>query len=155
MTEYDTVSREPLAAAAVGFALAFVLLFVIFDRANHILPAGPPQFVTLHPHANGADAEQPNDAPVEVHGNTQELGMFLFRNQLAQLDIAGLMLTIAMVGAIVISRRQVMVSDYNSLGSSSPKIDTIVGPSTPVDDNPHSIPVYGTDNPRQKAYPQT
>ena len=28
-------------------------------------------------------------------------------------------------------------------------------PATPVDDNPHSIPVYGTDNPRQKAYPET
>ena len=154
MTEYDTVSREPLAAAAVGFALAFVLLFVIFDRANHILPAGPPQFVTIHPHVTGSDAESPSDAPVEVHGNTQELGMFLFRNQLAQLDVAGLMLTIAMVGAIVISRRQVMVSNVNPMGSFS-RADIVVAPATPVDDNPHSIPVYGTDNPRQKAYPQT
>jgi hypothetical protein len=28
-------------------------------------------------------------------------------------------------------------------------------PATPIDDNPHSIPVYGTNNPRAKAYPQT
>jgi len=33
--------------------------------------------------------------------------------------------------------------------------DVVIGPATPVDDNPHSIPVYGTDNPRAKAYPQT
>jgi len=33
--------------------------------------------------------------------------------------------------------------------------EVMLGPSTPVDDNPHSIPVYGTENPRTKAYPET
>jgi hypothetical protein len=33
--------------------------------------------------------------------------------------------------------------------------ETVLGPATPIDDNPHSIPVYGTDNPRQKEYPET
>jgi hypothetical protein len=31
----------------------------------------------------------------------------------------------------------------------------MMGPATPVDDNPHSIPVYGTANPRAKEYPET
>ena len=33
--------------------------------------------------------------------------------------------------------------------------EVLLGPATPIDDNPHSIPVYGTQNPRQKAYPET
>ena len=42
----------------------------------------------------------------------------------------------------------------------SPEAETAVSeiltaPMTPIDDNPHSIPVYGTDNPRQKEYPET
>src|SRR5688500_18822765 len=34
VTEYDAVSRGPVVAASVGFALMGVLLFVIFDRAR-------------------------------------------------------------------------------------------------------------------------
>ena len=37
----------------------------------------------------------------------------------------------------------------------APTVEVITGPATPVDDDPHSIPVYGTDNPRQKAFPET
>jgi hypothetical protein len=33
--------------------------------------------------------------------------------------------------------------------------DVVHGPATPIDDDPHSIPVYGTLNPRQKEYPET
>jgi hypothetical protein len=32
---------------------------------------------------------------------------------------------------------------------------TVVAPATPINDDPHSIPVFGTDNPKQKAYPET
>jgi len=142
MVEYDHVSKEPLAAAAIGFALMGVLLFLIFDKgAGLAAPAGV--------------ALPPKEAPREVvvvnaPGVTQQLGLFLFRHQLVQLELAGLILTIAMVGAIIIARRQVFTG-----GRISSAAETVVGPATPIDDNPHSIPVYGTDNPRQKAYPQT
>lgn len=139
LAEYDNVSREPLAAASIGFALMGILLYVIFDRASDlVLPAGA--VVT------------PGET-IKVTGVTQELGLFIFRNQLVQLELAGLILTVAMIGAIVIARRQVMVPDTQR--SARIGVETVVGPATPVDDNPHSIPVYGTDNPRQKAYPQT
>lgn len=154
ITEYDTISREPLAASAVGFALAFVLLFVIFDRANHILPAGPVMLPVATASEGPAVAEYPTQPLVKVSGNTEELGMFLFRHQFVQMDVAGLMLALAMVGAIVIARRQVLISDEHG-SPTEPKTDVVIGPSTPVDDNPHSIPVYGTDKPGQKAYPQT
>jgi NADH-quinone oxidoreductase subunit J len=143
LADYDYVSREPLVAVAIGFGLMGVLLFLIFDRAAGF---GPPVGPTL---LNAGPDGQPA-VIVSVTGPTQELGMYLFRNQLVQLELAGLILTVAMVGAIVIARRRVMV---NESIAGSPEV--LVGPATPIDDNPHSIPVYGTDNPRQKAYPQT
>jgi hypothetical protein len=57
-----------------------------------------------------------------------------------------------MIGAIVIARRRVMNPEAPVRPTT---IETIVGPATPIDDDPHSIPVYGTENPRQKAYPET
>jgi hypothetical protein len=64
--------------------------------------------------------------------------------------LAGLILTLAMVGAIVIARRNVMLDTAQATPG-----EVVLGPATPIDDDPHSIPVYGTTNPRQKAYPET
>ena len=71
---------------------------------------------------------------------------------MVNLELAGLILTIAMVGAIVIARKRVVSVEPAFRRRSG---ETLTAPMTPVDDNPHSIPVYGTDNPRQKEYPET
>ena len=152
MAEHDAVSREPLLASAVGFALMAVLLFVIFDRAQ-LGPAAVPRPI---PVSAAPDAAEPTDASVAsepvVAGSTQMLGAFLFTRHMVSLELAGLILTIAMVGAIMIARKRVIVVE-DSLVELKPEV--ITGPATPVDDNPHSIPVEGTRNPRQKAYPET
>jgi NADH-quinone oxidoreductase subunit J len=138
--EYDAVSREPVIASAVGFTLMAVLLFVIFDRA----PASPNVPPAPTPVANASGAGVPSP------GSVQAVGEYLFRNQLVNLELAGLILTIAMVGAILISRRRVQI-----ISPITGQAEVLLGPATPVDDNPHSIPVYGTENPRAKAYPET
>jgi NADH-quinone oxidoreductase subunit J len=130
-TDADLSSREPVAACAVGFAMMGVLMFVIFDRS-----AGLP----------------PTPASAAPVSTTQTLGIFLFGSQVVALELAALLLTVAMVGAIVIARKRVLLSPQMSIET---KAETILGPATPVDDDPHSIPVYGTMNPRQKAYPET
>lgn len=132
--EYDTVSREPLIAAVVGFALMGTILFIVFDRAAAIKPA--------------PDA-QPETAVAKIEGGTQKLGVYLFQHQTINLELAGLILTVAMVGAVVIARKRVVYHEGPHAGP-----DVTVAPATPIDDNPFSIPVYGTDNPRQKAYPE-
>lgn len=139
MADYDNRSRDPFIASAIGFALMGVVLNVIFDRASGLTPG-----------AGFTPAEVTSGAPV-LEGNTQLLGVYLFSHQQVSLELAGLLLTIAMVGAIVIARRRVLTTE--PVGPIA--TETIVSPATPVDDNPHSIPVYGTDNPRQKAYPET
>jgi NADH-quinone oxidoreductase subunit J len=130
--EHDQISKDPVIAAAVGFTLMGVILFVIFDKAQ------------------GAPAPAPESPPRNeiVAGSTQELGVFLFRQHLVNVELAGLILTVSMIGAIVIARRKV-------IGEGTPVTsEVLIAPATPVDDNPHSIPVEGTRNPRQKEYPE-
>ena len=114
------------------------------DRApnGQILPAG---VGSAMPTVNG--------------GSTEGLGVFLFRSQSAQLEMAGVILLVSMVGAIVISRRQVLVTPEpgeTKAEAHPPKISSrrwSTRPATPTDDNPHSIPVHGTDNPRREGVP--
>lgn len=127
MAEHDRISRDPLLASAIGFTLMGVLLFVVFDRYAAITPISTPESTI-------------------VDGLTQQLGAYLFSTQLISLELAGLLLTVAMVGAIVISQRQL---DPNT------PADLMLGPMLNLPDDPHAIPVYGTTNPRQKEFPQT
>ena len=60
-------------------------------------------------------------------------------------------MVIVVVGAILIARRRIVAG----LATEEGQTDEVLGPATPVSDNPHSIPVYGTDNPHAKAYPET
>jgi NADH-quinone oxidoreductase subunit J len=146
MATYDSNSREPAAAAAVGFALMGVLLFVIFDRADHLIaPSGP---VILLTQADGT-APEPEIPITGANQDTQQLGMYLFRHQMVQLEISGIMLLVSMVGAIIISRRKLVMTP--STLAAIEKAETIATPATPVDDNPHSIAVYGTESRRVKV----
>jgi NADH-quinone oxidoreductase subunit J len=172
LAEYDVTSRDPVAAAAVGFVLMGILLFVTFDKATALAPKERAYTVHFEKNVDGGpiqvsdevDAASPDAAraivekasgakveSVEQAVTAQALGRYLFENQLVNLELAGLILTLSMVGAIVIARRRVVAGE----GEYEPTTEVLTGPATPVDDNPHSIPVYGTDNPRAKAYPET
>jgi NADH-quinone oxidoreductase subunit J len=141
LPESDTVSREPLSACCIGFALMGVLLFLVFDKAGNISPS---------PLASSPAISLSGDDEA-VHGSTQAIGAYLFRDQLVNLEVAGLILTVAMVGAIVISRRRVVGDDETF----EVRSEEITATMTPLSDNPNSIPVYGTTNPAQKAFPET
>src|SRR5690349_19992192 len=91
--DYDRVSREPALAAAVGFTEIGVLLFVIFDKAEGMAPAAPDRM--------------PAQAISEGGGWVRALGAYLFSNQLLTLELAGVLLTVSMVGAVIIARRYV------------------------------------------------
>jgi NADH-quinone oxidoreductase subunit J len=138
VTDYDATSRDAFTASIIGFALMGVFLFMIFDKADHLPTPASNAIISA---SNGEES---------IHGTTQSIGKYLFENQLVNLELAGVILTVSMVGAIVITRRRVTdIAD-----AFEPTSETITADMTPVDDNPHSIPVYGTTNPRQKAFPQ-
>jgi hypothetical protein len=145
LAEYDAVSREPLLAATVGFALMGVLLTVIFGKAQPTVAVRMPVL--------SAEAHQ-TAAYARALGPTERLAQHLFDNQLLNLELAGLILTMSVVGAIIIARRRVTTTGAQ-LVSDEPETAVVSVPGTPINDDPHSIPVLGTDNPRQKAYPET
>lgn len=127
LSEADVDSREPVASSVIGFGMMALLLYVIFDRAPAALPVATAATTT---------------ADLSVRG----LATYLFRNQLVNLELAGVILTMAMVGAIIIARRRV----WSAYEPERPAEQ----PVTIGDDNPHNIPVSGTTDPRQKAYPE-
>ena len=117
LIEYDAVSREPLAASAIGFVLMGLLIFVVFDRAQRLAP----------PTGEGTLA------------TTADLGRYIFDKQLINLELAGLILTLAMVGAIAIARRRIPGQACEEIESAG----VVLGPAMPGEDNPHAIPVVG------------
>ena len=125
LAECDRQSREPVMAATIGFALMAMLLYVIFDKA---------------PVAKAAVAVGDRDVSV------QRLAEYLFNHQLINLELGGLILTLAMVGAIVIARRRM----WNPQDEVKAERPFEIG-----EDDPHTLPISGTTNPRQKAYPET
>ncbi len=149
MAECDAVSREPFFAACVGFALMGIFLFMIFDKAAPAASDSSAGLTDRTVLAGGNSLLAPD--PEQVTGSTQSVGAYLFGNQLVSLELAGVILTVSMVGAIIISRRRV----ESPADAFEPSVETINATMTPVDDSPSSIPVYGTTNPRQKAFPQT
>jgi NADH-quinone oxidoreductase subunit J len=141
LAEYDLASREPLVATCTGFTLMGVIFYLVFDKADGLIAPRP-----LMDSAAGRVIP-----PSAMTGTTQALGEYLFRHQLINLELAGLILTLSMIGAIIIARRRIVETRY-PLGL---VMEEVIGPATPINDDPHSIPVIGTRNPAQKAYPET
>lgn len=139
LAEYDRVSREPVFAAAVGFVLMGVLIVLIFDQSQAAVERANPEFPTA--------AVMKTDMVVE--GSTQKLGYYLFNHQILNLELAGLMLTMAMVGSVVIARRRVVDAVVTT-----DEAVLELQPVQLVSDNPHRVPIDETKDPRQKAYPE-
>jgi len=140
----DKISRDPFLAGAVGFTLLGVLLMVAFDGAS----VPKVEVGTETSTQVGAFRNAPN-----VSGDTQELGAYLYQQQMLPVQVAMLVLTLAMTGAVIISRRKIYIPQTGP--RVVPSAADVTSPATPTDDDPHSIPVYGTSDPRAKEYPQT
>jgi NADH-quinone oxidoreductase subunit J len=78
-----------------GFALAVAVLveLVVVTTNTYIRPA--------HPLAAAAAG-----APIPVIGNTEEVGWLLYTRYLIPFEIASMLLLVAMIGAIVLAKRE-------------------------------------------------
>ena len=105
--EHDRVSREPAAAVIVGFLLLAVLLTVAFK------PMAPNEFAkaptdasiiekTLHNRPASFDGNA-----VPALNNSERIGLDLFRSHPLGLELAGVILLVSLVGAVVIARKRV------------------------------------------------
>ena len=127
--EHDTDARSPFLAVLGGFVTMGAMLLVIFNKATTISKHGP-----IVP-----------DASVKLNGNVQKLGAYLFTHQAVSLQLAGLILTLAMVGAMMLARKHVLLSSDDEFEAGQAD-----APFNPGDDNPHSIPVDGETGPRTR-----
>ena len=83
---YDTVAREPIAAVLAGFVLTATLAGVIVGR--------PMKAAAV--------------AAATEAGNTQAIGQLMLTDYSVSVELAGVLLMVAMVGAIALSRRKVV-----------------------------------------------
>jgi NADH-quinone oxidoreductase subunit J len=84
--DYDRTAREPLAAVIAGFVLMATIAGVIVGRDW---------------------SRSPLLAPVESEGNTLSIGKLLLTEFAVSVELAGVLLMVAMIGAIAIARRRV------------------------------------------------
>ena len=132
-------AASPFTAACIGFALMGVLLFVIFDKAEQQTSPLPSPPAVGRPVGRGAGSWL--DAIHRAISLSESNG----QPRTGRAD----------------SDRQHGRGDRDRPAASGrlderfePSTETISADATPVNDDPHSIPVYGTTNPRQKAFPR-
>ena len=92
--------QRPLAAALGLGLLAEVALLFRSDTVRNALGAFPP----LKPYAEIVTAQF--NGPMPDLGNTQAVGLELFSNYLLPFEVISLVLLLAVVGAIVLAKRQ-------------------------------------------------
>jgi NADH-quinone oxidoreductase subunit J len=103
--DYDRSAREPAAAVLAGFVLVAVLTGIIAARAG-----GPAVRMVAQPQVRTTAVVQPESgggaAPGE--GNTMQVARALLQEDgfPVRLQVAGVLLLVAMVGALVIAQRR-------------------------------------------------
>ena len=99
---YDRRAREPFLAVLAGF----VLMAGIAGRAGELPEQAAPSSVQVHQaSALGLAASVPP-------GNTAAMGAVVMTRYVVALEIAGVLLLVAMVGAIALSRKRVPAESY-------------------------------------------
>lgn len=111
---YDVTARQPLAAVTIGFLLAATIARMVSEAADFDSPAAAANAGVA---SAGADApllavamsEGPADAPASPSspGNTIAVGAALLTQYGLVFELAGVLLLVAIVGAIALVRRRV------------------------------------------------
>ncbi|MEM9296644.1 MAG: NADH-quinone oxidoreductase subunit J, partial [Planctomycetota bacterium] len=145
LPEYDATAREPVAAVAAGFLLLAVLLSVAFDPSIAPNPAAKVTDAQVAQYLPGRTAQgeaawltsSPMDpegaeavAAGETVSNVERIGMDLFTANPLAIELAGVILLMSMVGAVVIAKASPpdRSDDAGGMGPGAPKDPTYVAP---------------------------
>lgn len=115
--DYDRHGRDPLWACVAGFLLLAVLLTVFFDHAsmspNPATAMQPgPQVIdsTLNDRALNEDNAELYSSPTHQHNrvsNVERIGLDLFQSHPLAIELAGVILLVSLIGAVVIAKTHV------------------------------------------------
>ena len=120
---YDQVAFEPVAAVAAGFLLLAVLLSAVFEEGTKGLPpssvpdkdlAIAASLLTDRPAQRLVDRLSPAEASQVARvtpsmyeiDNTERVGLDLFMAHPLGLELAGMILLVSLIGAVVLARRR-------------------------------------------------
>ncbi len=112
--DYDRSAREPLLASAAGFLLTATIGTVLVRRSESPLARDL--------------AENSGDAASAGGENTLELGRLLMIEYAVSVEVAGLLLLVAMIGAIAIARKRIPHADEGAAGPAPGEIGKRVEP---------------------------
>ena len=98
---YDRRAREPFLAVLAGFVLMAAVAGRAGNLPEHVAPQAP---VTL--------AAADEESATLPEGNTLAVGATVMTKYVVALEIAGMLLLIAMVGAIALSKKMVPTDGY-------------------------------------------
>ena len=127
---YNLVAYEPAGAVAAGFLLLAVLLTAIFDpiprNAGAMAPSDHEIITTVltdRPDQRLANLVDPEEAAFlprelvdpQLLSNTEKVGLDLFQSHPLGLELAGIILLVALVGAVVITKQHVEPETSNPL----------------------------------------
>lgn len=165
VTEYDKVAREPLAAIAAGFFLLAVLLSVAFTplQRNEKAAARTDSAIILEtltnrPPQRFADAMRvdkgvPTEAelladekipqglfPTDRLDNVERVGVQLFAGHPLGLELAGVILLVSLVGAVVIARLRANIEPETVPATPAAPVTSRVEPKgEPGPDSPQTL----------------
>lgn len=140
---YDRLSREPFAAIVAGFVLLAVLLSVMFEPMDvNPLAAGPTDaelredVLADRPVLENLLAEPAVDLPAQEQlasamradmalSNGERIGVDLFMSHPLGLELAGIILLVSLIGAVVIARRQVEEDEVRTVAAPDPTGATV------------------------------
>lgn len=134
---YDRVAREPLAATVAGFVLLAVLLSVAFEpmQADPQRTAGPSDAALIaavledrpdlaataeSPAAADLPAQEQLGSAVEAEAsvsNAERVGVDLFMSHPLGLELAGVILLVSLIGAVVIAKTHVEEEEDESMAA--------------------------------------
>lgn len=139
LPEYDRFAREPMWACAAGFLLLAVLLSVYYTpnavaaNPDAAMPTDTDLIAShladraLKPDGSNAElASSPSASPDRV-SNVERVGIDLFESHPLAIELAGVILLVSLIGAVVIAKTHVPNEDAAARG--------IDDPETPMDES--------------------
>lgn len=103
---YDRRAREPFIAVCGGF----VTMAVIAGQMTH-LPESK-SATAASPSVARAESASPSVANRDALGNTERLGQVMLSEYVVAFELAGVLLLVAMIGAIAVSRKRVPADEF-------------------------------------------
>ena len=107
VAEYDRIAREPIAAITVGFLLLAVLLSVVFKGATPNETATDDLKINIAALSNRPAMKLEPFTRQDQLDNVELVGLDLFESHPLGLELAGVILLVSLVGAVVIAKQRV------------------------------------------------